>query len=73
MPRRKFLIGGNMDNLRNAIVAMKRGNSFLWHENKHPYLAAAQVGCKIKTRKTGNGTWRIWKVKSNAAPEPRGH
>jgi len=54
---------GELGILRQALLQMKPGDSFVWSKNnKHPHLAAKQVKCKIITRKLPEGGWRIWRV-----------
>ncbi len=51
------------ETLRQTLSAMQPGQSFLWPENKYVYLAARQVGVKIKTRKVDGCGYRVWRVR----------
>jgi len=54
---------GDLGIMRQALLQMQPGDSFVWTKNnKHPYLAAKQVRCKIISRKLPEGGWRIWRV-----------
>lgn len=53
---------GNLPTLRATLLNMKVGQSFLWPNNYSPYLAAKQVGIKVKVHKVDGG-YRIWRKK----------
>jgi hypothetical protein len=62
LPLGRFYTTGKLHELRETIRRMKIGESFVWHENKHPYACADQVKCKIITRKIDGNGYRVWKV-----------
>jgi len=56
--------GSAMSRMREALSGMEVGDSFLWsRDNKHPYKAAKQLGCRITTQKVNGNGWRIWRIK----------
>ena len=63
IPPGRYRTSGLMADLRTAISSMRIGQSFVFlRDNRRPYLAALQIGCKVKTRKLPDGGWRVWKV-----------
>lgn len=54
---------GGMFKLRAALRSMKVGDSFLWDNNRHPYLAAIQTRTRIRTSKESGVGFRVWRVK----------
>jgi|WetSurMetagenome_2_1015567.scaffolds.fasta_scaffold11583_5 hypothetical protein len=51
---------GDLAVMRRALIQMNPGDTFVWMKNnKHPYIAAKQVKCKIVTCKRPEGGWRI--------------
>lgn len=62
MPPGRMAVNGKLAALRNAMQAMKPGDSFMWECNKAPYDAARQLKLKISTRKINGEGWRVWRV-----------
>lgn len=51
-----------MSELRNALLLMKPGDSFVWPDANFPYRAASEIGVKVISRKLKEGGWRFWKM-----------
>lgn len=62
MPAGRFAIDGKLAALRNALGAMKVGDSFLWESNRVLFEAAKQLNMKITTRKVNGHGYRVWRV-----------
>lgn len=64
MPPGRMAMTGKLAALRDAIAAMKPGDSFMWgdKDNKAPYAAARQLKSKISIRKISGEGWRVWRV-----------
>ncbi len=59
MPKSRQRSKSDLGVLRHAILTMKPGQSFVFTKNnRHPYLAARQVGCRVATEKI-NGGWLV--------------
>ena len=63
MPKGRQILTSQLGALRAAIKQMRSGQSFVWHDNRHPYKAAQQVNATIKTVKLNGQGYRIWRVK----------
>jgi hypothetical protein len=48
--------------LREALTRMEIGQSFTWNDNVNPFMAAYDVGVKIKTAKLNGNGYRIWRA-----------
>lgn len=62
MPPGRMAVNGKLAALRNALAAMKPGDSFMWECNKAPFDAARQLNVKISTRKINGEGYRVWRV-----------
>lgn len=59
----RSIAGSAMSRMREALSGMKPGDSFIWTaDNKHPFKAAKQVGCRITTKKLNGNGWRVWRI-----------
>lgn len=59
MPAGHVAVSGELAELRRALGMMAPGDSFTYHNNKNPYVAAKALGVKITVRKI-DGEYRVW-------------
>lgn len=63
IPPRGRWLDSNALRLRQAMLEMKVGHSFVWHEHSSPFRAAKELGINITTRKMNGQGYRVWRVK----------
>lgn len=48
--------------LQVGLLAMRPGQSFIWSNNRSPYIVAKRLGLKISIRKIDGEGYRVWFV-----------
>lgn len=57
--------------LRAAMKKMKPGQRFTWAgTQQHIYIAAKSEGIKVRSKKLGDGRFRIWKTENREVSNP---
>lgn len=63
MPLGRRAVTGTLAELRDALLRMEAGDSFVRPDNKLIFRVAKECGVEITTRKIGPEGYRIWRRK----------